>query len=32
MARKTKGSHQAYKEWALDSVKLLEQNINRIIH
>ena len=31
MARKPKGSHGAYKEWA-PSVKLLQQNINRIIH
>ena len=31
MARKSKKSHQAYKEWA-PSVKLLQQNIIRIIH
>lgn len=31
MARKPKGSHPAYKEWAL-SVKFLQQNINRILH
>ena len=32
MARKPgKGSHRDYKEWAL-SVKLLQQNINRIIY
>ena len=30
MARKPKGSHRAYKEWA-PSVELLQQNINRII-
>ena len=30
MARKPKGSHRPYKEWA-PSVKLLQQNINRII-
>ena len=32
MARKPKGSHRAYKEWAPGSVKLLQQNINRIIY
>ena len=31
MAGNPKGSHRAYKEWA-PSVKLLQQNINRIIH
>ena len=31
MARKPKGSSRAYKEW-LRSVKLLQQNINRIIN
>ena len=31
MARKPKKSHWAYKEWA-PSVKLLQQNIIRIIH
>ena len=31
MARKPKGSHWAYKEWA-PSVNLSQQNINRIIH
>ena len=31
MTRKPKGSHRAYKKWA-PSVKLLQQNINRIIH
>ena len=31
MARKPRGSHRAYKEWA-PSIKLLQQNINRIIH
>jgi len=31
MARKPKGSHRACKEWA-PPVKLLQQNINRIIH
>ena len=32
MARKPKGSHRAYKEWAPGSVKLLQQNINRVIY
>ena len=32
MARRPKGSHRAYKEWAPGSFKLLQQNINRIIH
>ena len=34
MARNPKGSHRAYivKEWASGSVKLLQQNINKIIH
>ena len=31
MAMKPKGNHRAYKEWA-PSVKLLQQNMNRIIH
>ena len=31
MGRKPKGNHWAYKEWA-PSVKLLQQNMNRIIH
>ena len=30
MVRKPKGSHRAYKEWS-PSVKLLQQNINRIL-
>ena len=30
MARKSKGSHRAYKEWA-PSVKSLQQNMNRVI-
>ena len=32
MAMKPNGSHRAYKEWAPGSVKLLQQNINKIIH
>ena len=31
MAMKLKGNHRAYKEWA-PPVKLLQQNMNRIIH
>ena len=31
MARKPRESHLAYKEWAF-SIKLLQQNINRMIH
>ena len=31
MARNPRESHLAYKEWAF-SIKLLQQNINRMIH